>query len=137
LAPPLKLSATVDKDLPVGKADRQRIAQVLANLPGNAIKFTDEGEVEVEVGMRNGPFLVSVPDTGLGLSMEDTQIIFKEFRQVDGSSTRERGGTGLSLSIAKKKVKMHGGSIWVESRPEGVAIFSFSIPIRVKQQAKS
>jgi signal transduction histidine kinase len=132
----LKLSVTVDKDLPVGKADQQRIGQILVNLLGNAIKFTDEGEVGVEVGTRNGSFLVSVLDTGLGLSAEDTQIIFKEFRQVDGSSTRERGGTGLGLSIAKKIVEMHGGSIWVEARPEGGAIFSFSIPIRVEQQVE-
>ncbi|MCK5517374.1 MAG: GAF domain-containing protein [Desulfobulbaceae bacterium] len=133
----LKLSAIVDKDLPIGRADQQRIAQILVNLLGNAIKFTDEGEVVVEVGTRNGFFLISILDTGLGLSVEDKQIIFKEFCQVDGSSTRERGGTGLGLSIAKKIVEMHGGSIWVESRPEGGAIFSFSIPIRVDHQVES
>jgi len=133
----LKLSAIVDKDLPVGKADQQRIAQVLVNLLGNAIKFTDEGEIRIEVGTRNSSFLVSVLDTGLGLSAEDKQIIFKEFRQVDGSSTRERGGTGLGLSIAKKIVEMHGGCIWADSRPEGGANFSFSIPVCVEQQVKS
>jgi signal transduction histidine kinase/methyl-accepting chemotaxis protein len=133
----LKLSAAIDKDLPIGRADQQRIAQILVNLLGNAIKFTDEGEVVVEVSTKNSSFFVSVLDTGLGLSMEDKQIIFKEFRQVDGSSTRERGGTGLGLSIAKKIVKMHGGSIWVESRPEGGAIFSFSIPVRVERQVDS
>jgi signal transduction histidine kinase/methyl-accepting chemotaxis protein len=133
----LKLSAAIDKDLPIGRADQQRIAQILVNLLGNAIKFTDEGEVVVEVSTKNSSFFVSVLDTGLGLSMEDKQIIFQEFRQVDGSSTRERGGTGLGLSIAKKIVKMHGGSIWVESRPEGGAIFSFSIPVRVERQVDS
>ncbi len=133
----LKLSTSIDKDLPIGRADQQRIAQILVNLLGNAIKFTDEGEVVVEVGTRNGFFLISVLDTGLGLSVEDKQIIFKEFRQVDGSSTRERGGTGLGLSIAKKIVEMHGGSIWVESRPEGGAVFSFSIPVRVERQVES
>jgi signal transduction histidine kinase/methyl-accepting chemotaxis protein len=133
----LKLSAAIDKDLPIGRADQQRIAQILVNLLGNAIKFTDEGEVVVEVSTKNSSFFVSVLDTGLGLSMEDKQIIFQEFRQVDGSSTRERGGTGLGLSIAKKIVKMHGGSIWVETRPEGGAIFSFSIPVRVERQVDS
>lgn len=133
----LKLYATVAKDLPIGRADQQRISQVLVNLVGNAIKFTDEGEVKVEVEARNSSFLVSVLDTGVGLSADDRQIIFKEFRQVDGSSTRERGGTGLGLSIAKKIVKMHGGHIWVEARPEGGANFSFSIPVRVENQAES
>ena len=133
----LKLYATVAKDLPIGRADQQRISQVLVNLVGNAIKFTDEGEVRVEVEARNSSFLVSVLDTGVGLSADDRQIIFKEFRQVDGSSTRERGGTGLGLSIAKKIVEMHGGHIWVEARPEGGANFSFSIPVRVENQAES
>lgn len=133
----LKLYATVAKDLPIGRADQQRISQVLVNLVGNAIKFTDEGEVKVEVEARNSSFLVSVLDTGVGLSADDRQIIFKEFRQVDGSSTRERGGTGLGLSIAKKIVEMHGGHIWVEARPEGGANFSFSIPVRVENQAES
>lgn len=133
----LKLSATVGKGLPVGRADQQRIFQVLVNLVGNAIKFTDEGEVKVEVETRNSSFLVSVLDTGVGLSAEDRKIIFKEFRQVDGSSTRERGGTGLGLSISKKLVEMHGGNIWVEPRPEGGANFSFSIPVRVENQAES
>lgn len=133
----LKLYATVAKDLPIGRADQQRISQVLVNLVGNAIKFTDKGEVKVEVEARNSSFLVSVLDTGVGLSADDRQIIFKEFRQVDGSSTRERGGTGLGLSIAKKIVEMHGGHIWVEARPEGGANFSFSIPVRVENQAES
>ncbi len=133
----IKLSATIDMDLPIGKADQQRIGQVLLNLLGNAIKFTDEGEVGIEVSTTNSAFLVSVLDTGLGLSVEDKQIIFKEFHQVDGSSTRERGGTGLGLSIAKKIVEMHGGTIWADSRSEGGAIFSFSIPICVEQQVES
>jgi signal transduction histidine kinase/HAMP domain-containing protein len=130
----LELAATVDNDLPVGRADQQRIAQVLVNLLGNAIKFTDEGEVEIVVGTRNNSFLVSVLDTGVGLSAEDRKIVFEGFRQVDGSSTRERGGTGLGLAIVKKIVEMHGGRIWVESRSEGGANFSFSIPVRVEQQ---
>lgn len=133
----IKLSATIDIDLPIGKGDQQRIGQVLVNLLGNAVKFTDEGEVGIEVGTTNSAFLVSVLDTGLGLSVEDKQIIFNEFHQVDGSSTRERGGTGLGLSIAKKIVEMHGGTIWADSRPEGGAIFSFSIPICVEQQVES
>jgi len=133
----LKLSATIDEDLPVGRADPQRIAQVLLNLLGNAIKFTDTGEVNIQVSLKNGSFLVSVMDTGLGLSEEDKRIIFNEFRQVDSSSTRERGGTGLGLSIAKRIVEMHGGRIWADSRPEGGSIFSFSIPIRAEQQIES
>jgi len=133
----LTLRLEVPDDLPVGRGDEQRIAQVLMNLIGNAIKFTDEGEVSVATTVFEGSFLVSVSDTGKGLSTSDQNVIFNEFQQVDGSSTREKGGTGLGLSIAKKIVNMHGGRIWVESEQLRGAIFKFTIPIRVEQQKES
>jgi signal transduction histidine kinase len=129
----LKLSIDVPDDLPVGRGDEQRITQVLMNLLGNAIKFTEEGEITVNVREVDGSFLVSVSDTGKGLSIVDQNIIFQEFRQVDGSSTREKGGTGLGLSIAMKLVEMHGGHIWVESELGKGSIFRFKIPVRVMQ----
>lgn len=132
----LKLTSTIDENLPIGRGDQQRLAQVLVNLLGNALKFTDEGGVTITANIDGSTFLISVTDTGMGLSPEDRKIIFKEFRQVDGSSTREKGGTGLGLSITKKIIEMHGGEIWADSRPEGGAVFSFHIPIRVEQQMR-
>lgn len=130
----LELKLNIAPDLPVGKGDEQRIAQVLMNLMGNAIKFTEKGEVSVTASVSEGSFLVSVSDTGKGLSAADHNVIFREFQQVDGSSTREKGGTGLGLSIAKKIVKMHGGRIWVESETNQGAIFRFTIPLQVETQ---
>jgi len=130
----LELKVMVPTDLTTAKGDEQRIAQVLLNLLGNAIKFTEEGEVRVEVIISNESFLVSVSDTGPGLSEADQKKIFEEFRQADGSSTREKGGTGLGLSIAKRIVEMHGGSIWVESSLGEGSIFWFTLPVRVEHQ---
>ena len=133
----LELSVNVPTDPIIGKGDEQRIAQVLLNLLGNAIKFTEEGEVRVEVVVSDQTFLVSVSDTGPGLSETDQKRIFKEFQQVDGSSTRIKGGTGLGLSIAKRIVEMHGGRIWVESTVGKGSIFWFTLPIRVENQEES
>jgi len=130
----LEMKFMVPTDLPTAKGDEQRIAQVLLNLLGNAIKFTEEGEIRLEVVVTNESFLVSVSDTGPGLSETDQKKIFEEFRQVDGSSTRGKDGTGLGLSIAKKIVKMHGGRIWVESSLGKGSIFWFALPVRVERQ---
>ncbi len=132
----LKLKVEVPKDLKIGKADEQRIAQVMLNLVGNAIKFTDEGEVKVEVTVSNETFCVPVHDTGPGVTESDQQKIFDEFQQANGSSTRKKGGTGLGLSISKKIIDMHGGRIWVESTPGKGSTFRFTLPIRVEKQRK-
>ena len=104
------------------------------NLLGNAIKFTEAGEVRVEAKASNGTFLVSVSDTGPGLSEADQKKIFEEFRQADSSSTRKKGGTGLGLSIAKRIIEMHGGRIWVESNLGKGSTFRFTLPVRVERQ---
>jgi signal transduction histidine kinase len=130
----LELKTRIPQDLSIARGDEQRIAQVLLNLLGNAIKFTDEGEVRVEVTDSDETFLVSVADTGPGISEADQQIIFKEFQQADGSSTRQKGGSGLGLSIVKKIVKMHGGRIWVESDVGKGSTFRFTLPVRVDRQ---
>jgi signal transduction histidine kinase len=101
----LALNLNIQPDLPVGKGDEQRITQVLTNLVGNAIKFTEVGEVGevgVEVASTNGAFMVAVSDTGLGIAEADQQKVCEEFQQADSSSTRKKGGTGLGLTIAKK-----------------------------------
>jgi signal transduction histidine kinase len=132
----LALKVTVPSDLAPGKGDEQRISQVFLNLVGNAIKFTEEGEVKVEVKASDGMFLVSVSDTGPGLSEADQEKIFEEFHQADSSSTREKGGTGLGLSIAKRIIEMHGGRIWVESSLGKGSTFWFTLPVRVEPQTE-
>jgi signal transduction histidine kinase len=132
----LALKVTVSPEVDYGKGDEQRISQVLMNLVGNAIKFTEEGEVKVEAIASNDTFVVSVSDTGPGLSEGDQQRIFEEFHQVDATSTRKKGGTGLGLSIAKRIVEMHGGRIWVESTLGKGSTFSFTLPVRVERQGE-
>ncbi len=132
----LALKVSVPPDLPPAKGDERRLAQVLLNLVGNAIKFTEEGEVRVQAAVSDGGFVVSVADTGLGIAEADQQKIFEEFQQADGSSTRKKGGTGLGLSIAKRIIELHGGRLWVESKPGAGSTFRFTVPVRVERQAE-
>jgi len=133
----LALKVTVPPDLPLGKGDERRLTQVLLNLVGNAIKFTEVGEVRVEVRASDGAFLVSVADTGPGIAEADQQKIFKEFQQVDSSSTRQKGGTGLGLAIAKKIIELHAGHIGVESSLGKGSTFWFSLPIHVERRPEA
>jgi signal transduction histidine kinase len=125
----------VPPDLPVGRGDERRIAQVLLNLAGNAIKFTDAGEVAIEACAVDGAFRIAVSDTGPGISAADQVRIFEEFQQADSSSTREKGGSGLGLSISRRIVEMHGGGIAVASEPGHGATFTVTLPITVEKQA--
>ena len=128
----LALKVELLPGLPVGRGDERRIAQVLLNLVGNAIKFTDAGEVAIKASAVNGSFEVAVSDTGPGVAPADQQKIFEEFHQADNSSTRKKGGSGLGLSISKRIVEMHGGRMWVESELNRGSKFSFALPIRTK-----
>jgi len=130
----LAFKAEVAPDLPTGRGDERRLSQVLLNLVGNAIKFTDKGEVAIKAAVANGTFTVAVCDTGPGISPADQAKIFEEFQQADSSITRKKGGTGLGLSIAKRIIEMHGGRIWVESEPGKGSIFYFTVPVRVEAQ---
>jgi signal transduction histidine kinase len=100
------------------------------NLVGNAIKFTDSGEIAIEVAAANSTFQIAVADTGPGIALEDQQLVFEEFRQLDSSSTRTKGGTGLGLAISKRIVELHGGRIWVESELGRGSTFRFTLPVR-------
>jgi signal transduction histidine kinase/putative methionine-R-sulfoxide reductase with GAF domain len=130
----LALKTEVAKSLPIGLGDEQRLTQVLLNLVGNAIKFTDTGEVRVTAKAVNGCFNVSVTDTGPGIPMEYQARIFEQFHQVDSSNTKAKSGTGLGLAIAKQIVEMHGGRIWVESIPGKGATFQIELPTRAGQR---
>jgi signal transduction histidine kinase len=121
-------------DLPPGRGDERRLTQVLLNLVGNAIKFTDAGEVAIEASSSNGWFNVTVRDTGPGISAADQAKLFQEFQQADNSITRKKGGTGLGLAISKRIIEMHGGKIWLESRVGGGSMFSFKVPVNVEQR---
>jgi signal transduction histidine kinase len=132
----LALTVTLAPALPVGRGDDRRLSQVLLNLVGNAVKFTDAGEVRIEAKASDGAFLVSVSDTGPGIAAEDQARIFEEFQQADTSSTRKKGGTGLGLSIAKRILALHGGRIWVESALGKGSTFSFTLPVRVERMVE-
>jgi signal transduction histidine kinase len=130
----LALTADVGQNLPIGHGDGRRLAQVLLNLVGNAIKFTDKGEVAIKATMSDSSFTVAVRDTGPGISPSDQGKIFEEFQQADNTATKRKGGTGLGLSIAKRIIGMHGGRIWVESDVGKGSTFAFTIPVKVQRQ---
>jgi signal transduction histidine kinase len=116
------------------RGDERRLAQVMLNLVGNAIKFTEAGEVTVKLFANAETYTVSVCDTGPGIVEADQKMIFEEFQQVDNTITKTKGGTGLGLAIAKRIVEMHGGRIWIQSAPGRGSTFSFTVPLRVEQQ---
>jgi GAF domain-containing protein len=128
----LGLKVEVAPKMPPGHGDGRRLTQVLINLVGNAIKFTDAGEVVIMVGAADGLFHLSVRDTGPGVSAADQTKLFQEFQQVDNAVTRKKGGTGLGLAISKRIIEMHGGKIWLESQVGQGSKFSFMVPVRVE-----
>jgi len=123
--------------LPPGRGDGRRLTQVLINLVGNAIKFTDVGEVAITAEANNGSFHVSVRDTGPGISAADQAKLFQEFQQADNALTRKKGGTGLGLAISKRIIQMHGGRIWVESQVGQGSTFAFTLPVHVERQVEA
>jgi len=132
----LAFKADVAPNLPRGRGDERRLAQVLLNLVGNAIKFTDAGEVVISANASNGAFKVSVRDTGPGISAADQAKLFQEFQQADNSLTKKKGGTGLGLAISKRIIEMHGGRIWVESQLGRGSTFFVTIPVEATAPTK-
>jgi PAS domain S-box-containing protein len=110
-------------------ADESRIAEVLTNLIDNAIKYTDEGNVDVEIEADQSFVTIKIHDTGVGISEQDQKHLFEKFYRVDSELTREKGGTGLGLYIARNLVEMYGGSVWVESSPQKGSTFAFKLPL--------
>ena len=113
------------------------MTQVLLNLAGNAVKFTETGAVDILADAVDGHFEIAVRDTGPGIAAKDQALIFEEFQQVDNSSTRQKGGTGLGLAISRRIVEMHGGTIDVESVLGSGSTFRMKIPIRVEEDVKA
>jgi GAF domain-containing protein len=131
----LAFKIEVPANLPAARGDDRRLTQVLLNLVGNAIKFTDAGEIAVKAAASNGAYTISVRDTGPGIAEADQAKIFDEFQQADSTQTKAKGGTGLGLAIAKRIIEMHGGTLWVESSLGAGSTFSFTVPLRVEHQA--
>jgi signal transduction histidine kinase len=129
----VSLLATAVDGLPMGYGDERRITQVLLNLVGNALKFTDKGSVIISARALNGSFEIDVRDTGPGIAPDQQERIFEEFQQGDDSSTRKKGGTGLGLAISKRIVEMHGGTIEVQSELGAGSTFRAILPVRAEE----
>jgi signal transduction histidine kinase len=128
----LEFLTEVEPDLPLARGDARRITQCLLNLAGNALKFTKQGRVVIGVERQGDQLRYRVTDTGIGIPADQLDAVFAEFRQVDATTTREFGGTGLGLTITKKFVELHGGRIWVESELYKGSTFAFTIPLRLE-----
>lgn len=128
---PLELAVEVvgGGDLPPVSADPFRMKQVILNLVSNGVKFTEEGSVTIRLEKVDSGVKFMVTDTGVGISPEHLDVIFERFSQVDGSSTRRVGGTGLGLTITRQLVQMHGSDISVESEVGKGSTFSFVLPV--------
>lgn len=125
----LELVNSLPDDLPSVLADEDRLVQILHNLIGNAIKFTDDGQVEITASTQDGLLHICIRDTGIGIETDQLTAIFNEFEQGDGSSSRSYSGTGLGLSITKHLVEHHGGKITVESTSGEGSVFCFTLPV--------
>ena len=128
----LKLKKDLVQDIPTLKGDRDKLIQVLINLLSNAAKFTDDGEVICTSRIVEDDFVISVKDTGMGISEEDQPKVFDKFKQVGDTLTDKPKGTGLGLPISREIIEYHGGRIWVESELGKGSTFSFSLPIAGK-----
>ena len=141
----VQLNNTIPPDLPPINADENRVEQILYNLVGNAIKFTDSGTITVSAkivqnrdGFENTPGLaVTVSDTGIGIQTEKLDRIFEAFEQADGSTARSYGGTGLGLAVTQQLVQLHGGQIAVESEMGVGSHFTFILPLSVNSEQLS
>ncbi len=126
----LTLSADVPDDLPAVDADSERIGQVLRNLLANALAYTPEGgTVAVSAHAAGQEVVVSVKDSGVGITAEDLPHVFERFYRSDKSRTRSTGGSGLGLAIVKQLVEAHGGRVWAESAPGAGSTFAFTLKV--------
>lgn len=138
----LQLINSISPELPPVAADENRLEQILYNLIGNAIKFSESGIIEIsaELLICNDKLLIpssqlaiTVSDTGIGIAVEKLEQIFESFEQADGSTAREFGGTGLGLAVAKQLVELHGGQIRVSSTVGVGSQFTFTLPVSAGQ----
>jgi len=133
----VKIIKNVPDNLPPIMGDETRVRQILLNLVSNAAKFTDKGRITISAGINDEHIWVSVVDTGIGISPENQVDIFDEFMQVDASTTRKAGGTGLGLPITKKFIEMHHGTITVDSALGKGSTFTVALPRAPKTEETS
>lgn len=124
----LPLATSIDESVDQCWGDPARVRQMLLNLLSNAIKFTEHGHVAIQVTPEHEHIRFTVRDTGIGVAPAARDLIFEEFRQADGSTTRRYGGTGLGLSITRRLAELHGSTVELESAPGVGSAFSFSLP---------
>ena len=130
----IQLILQLDQDVSI-EADKIKFKQILYNLLSNAIKFTDEGgNVTTKFEVSGSMLLGNVTDTGVGISPQDREKLFQPFTQIDASSTRAHGGTGLGLSLTNRLIQLHGGKIWVDSEVNEGSTFSFRFPLHQQEQ---
>jgi signal transduction histidine kinase len=125
----LSLVVEITEEIPICTFDLQRITQVMFNLVGNAIKFTDEGEIRIGARNEGDSLLLWVADTGIGIPEAELESVFTEFSQAKNTVPGGAQGTGLGLSITRKFVEMHGGEIWVESEVGVGSTFWIKLPM--------
>jgi signal transduction histidine kinase/CheY-like chemotaxis protein/class 3 adenylate cyclase len=125
---PVELQNNVEPNVPLVACDEERLQQILQNLIGNAIKFTNSGRVTISAQLEGRFVKISVKDTGIGIHPSKKQRIFNSFEQADGAINRIYGGTGLGLTITKQLVEMHGGNIQVDSQLDAGSEFTFTLP---------
>ncbi|MCU0848928.1 MAG: ATP-binding protein [Spirochaetes bacterium] len=128
------LKVDVPRDLPQIESDESRVYQIFQNIIGNAVKFTEEGGVEITADGGPGTVKIRVRDTGIGIAEENLPHIFEEFRQIDGTLTRKYDGTGLGLAIASKSAELISGTIRAESRLGGGSMFEVTLPVAWARQ---
>jgi signal transduction histidine kinase len=130
----LKLTAELAADLPIGQGDERRLTQVFFNLVGNAITYTETGNICIEVTVSEEYFTVTVTDTGPGIAPADQQRIFESFEQAHASENHVQSGTGLGLAICKSIIEMHGGRIGVRSHLGEGSAFWCTYPVWIEEQ---
>jgi len=128
----VKLVKAFDDALPKMFVDEEKLRQIVINLMSNAVKFTESGAIEVRAREREGSIEIAVVDTGIGIPPDKLELIFEEFEQADASSTREYGGTGLGLTIARRLARLMGGDIHAESEPGTGSNFALTLPVRYR-----
>ena len=126
----LAITLNISEDMPPIETEEAKVHQILTNIVGNAVKFTNEGSIDITANYDSKNTYIEVKDSGIGISQEMLPHIFDEFRQADGTSSRQYEGTGLGLAIAKKMTQILGGSLSVESELGKGSLFTLSLPIK-------
>ncbi|MEO9511511.1 MAG: tetratricopeptide repeat protein [Flavobacteriaceae bacterium] len=133
----IKLINSIPKEVPLVNADENRLQQIMHNLIGNAIKFTQKGYITLLTETKTDMLSISISDTGIGIPKDKLETIFNSFEQADGSTQREYGGTGLGLSVTKQLIELHGGTIQVTSEEGKGSIFTFTLPISNEKRGEN